>query len=439
MMSRPIVMIFVYIFEMITSFCFFARIYEKKQKSNSLILLIGLLLFLPSSFIFSLFENEIVNLIVFFAINFVYALLCFDISVKNAAIQSIILDTIMYSAETITVFLLPLIFHVPTDEYKNNVYTLIIGVIICKLAYFIISQLLSLIIIKIGHKNNNAKQILPLFIFPILTIASCTIFIFTALKTEVSISYKIASIIICVLYIFASVFIFIYYQTLANKEEKINELESEKRLYNLNQTYLDVLQHQNNELQMMFHDTKHHYMALGSFDNIDEVKDYIAKIYPELEQKNTIKISNNKMLDLIISKYIVACKSNDIKFDYEVKTANLDYIDDAELSILLNNILDNAVDAAKNSSERYIEFSLRHIKNNMDLLSVINSCDISPKHNNSQLITTKFDTNNHGFGTKIIKKHAKKNNGKYEWFYDDTEHRFHLTILFQKNTKSGTV
>lgn len=435
-MSRPFVMIFVYTFEMITSFVFFTRIYEKKQKSF-LILLIGLLLFLPSSFIFSLFENEIVNLFVFFVINFIYALLCFDISVKNAAIQSIILDTIMYSTEIITVFLLPLIFHVTTDEYKNNVYTLIIGVIICKLAYFIISQLLSLIIRKIGHKNNSIKQFLPLFVFPILTIASCTIFLFTALKTEVSSAYRIATIGICILYIFASVFIFIYYQTLANKEAKINELESEKRLYNLNNTYMGILQHQNNELQMMFHDTKHHYMALSNFDNIDDVKSYIAKIYPELEEKNIIKVSKNKMLDLIISKYIVACKNNNIKFHYEVKTANLDYIDDAELSILLNNILDNAVEAAKISKEKQIEFSLRHI-NNMDLLSVVNSCDTPPKHKNGQLITTKFDTNSHGYGTKIIKKHAKKNNGKYEWFYDNSEHRFHLTILFQKNTESGT-
>lgn len=350
-MSRFIVMIFVYIFEMITSFCFFARIYEKKQKSNFLILLIGLLLFLPSYFLFCLFENEIVNLITFFVVNFIYALLCFNISVKNAAVQSIILDAIMYSAEAMTVFLLPLIFNVPTDEYKNNAYALIICVTICKLAYFIISQLLSLIIIKIGHKNNSIKQVLPLFIFPILTIASCTLFLFTALNTEVSVSYKITAAIICVLYIFASVFIFIYYQMLANKEQKINELESEKRLYNLNQNYLEILQHQNNELQMMFHDIKHHYMALSNFENIDDVKKYISEIYPELEEKNIIKISNNKMLDLIMSKYIVACKNNNIKFDYEVKTANLDYIDDAELSILLNNILDNAVEAAKTSEE----------------------------------------------------------------------------------------
>lgn len=436
-MSRAIVMIIVYLFEMLTSFCFFSRIYERK-KSITTTILIGLLLFIPSSFVFSLFENEIINLVVFFVINFIYSSICFDISLKNSAIQSVILDTLMFSTEIVTIFLLSLIFNIPTNQYKNDLHQLIIVVSICKLLYFILSQFLTFIIIKTGHKNNSIKQFLPLFIFPILTIASCTVFLFIALNTDVSVLYKIATTIICVLYIFASVFIFIYYQTLANKEAKINELESEKRLYNLNSTYLNILQHQNNELQMMFHDTKHHYMALNNFDNIDDVKAYIAKIYPELEAKNIIKVSNNKMLDLIISKYIVDCKNNNIKFDYEVKTANLDYIDDAELSILLNNILDNAVEAAKNSSERYIEFSLRHIKNNMDLLSVINSCDSSPKHNNRQLITTKFDTNNHGFGTRIIKKHAKKNNGKYEWFYDDTEHRFHLTILFQKDTKSGT-
>lgn len=438
-MSKAIVLIIVYIFEMLNSFCYFSRIYEKKKENILIALLIGFLLFIPSSIIFYVFDNEIVNTIMFFIINAIYAFVCFDISLKNAAIQSVILNALMVSTEYATVFLCSVIIQVPTNQYKNDIHIFIIYALICKLAYFILSQFLSLIIIKTGHKNNKLRHFLPLFVFPILTMASSILFLFTALKNAVSDTYKITAAIVCILYILSSVFIFIYYQTLANKETKINELESEKRLYNLNNTYLNILQHQNNELQMMFHDTKHHYMALSNFDNIDDVKSYIAKIYPELEAKNIIKVSNNKMLDLIISKYIVACKSNDIKFDYEVKTANLDYIDDAELSILLNNILDNAVEAAKNSSERYIEFSLRHIKNNMDLLSVVNSCDHSPKHNNRQLITTKFDTDNHGFGTKIIKKHAKKNNGKYEWFYDDTEHRFHLTILFQKNTKSGTV
>ena len=139
------------------------------------------------------------------------------------------------------------------------------------------------------------------------------------------------------------------------------------------------------------------------------------------------------MLDLILNKYIVVCSQKGIKFDYEVKTADLNYIDDSELSIILNNILDNAVEAAEKSSEKRIEFSLRHVQNNMDLLSVINSCDNPPRHNDRQLLTSKSDADKHGFGTKIIKKHVKSNNGRYEWKYDEQSKEFHLTVMFQVN------
>lgn len=431
MMSRSIVMIIVYIFEMLISFCYFSRIYEKK-KNIGITVLIGLLLFIPSSVIFNLFENEIINTTIFFSINVAYALICFDVSFINAAIQSVILDAIMTASELVTIFSLSAIVDIPTNQYKNDTHILVIVALICKLAYFILSQLLSIIVIKIGHKNNRLKHFLPLFIFPILTLVSSLLILFAALKTEVSTSYKITSAVVCLLYIFACVFIFIYFQTLANKEEKISELEREKQFYNLNNTYLDVLQHQNNELQMLFHDTKHHYLALSSFDNIAEVRDYIEKLYPDLEQKNNLKISSNKMIDLILNKYIVICKTKGIKFSYEVKTADLSYIDDSELSIILNNILDNAVEAATNSKEKVIDFSLRHI-NSMDMLSVINSCDSPPVHQHRRLITTKNNSQSHGFGTKIIEKHTKMNNGQYEWFYDDSEKQFHLNIIFQKN------
>lgn len=438
-MDRFIYDIVVYVFELLIAFAFFTRGYEKKLKSNWIIIAIGAFLFVGCSLIFSLFYIVILNLILFFAINFIFAIACFKISVKDAIIYSILLDTIMFSAEILTVFITSSIFQIPTDTFRSNLTIYIILSSISKLIYLAFSQLLLFFIKKGKHSKRNAKQFVPLFIFPILTIASSVIFVLISFQYNVSINYQIAVSVICTLYILVCIFIFIYYQILADNEAKLDELEAERNFYNINNTYLNVLEHQNDELQMLFHDTKHHYLALSSFENIEEIKEYISRIYPEIESKNAIKISSNKMLDLILNKYIVLCKQKNIKFDYEVQTANLDYIDDAELSIILNNILDNAVEAAVKSREKQIEFSLRHL-NNMDLLSVANSCDYSPKHHNGQLITTKFDTGNHGFGTKIIKKHAKNNNGKYEWFYDENEHRFHLTILFQrKNTESGTV
>ena len=429
-MAEVIYNVLIYIFEMLIAFAFFSRKYNKKIKSNFTIILIGLFLFVPCALVFFLFTNEIINLTLFFLINFVFAILCFDISLKSAIIHSIVLDAIMYLSELLTIFLSSAVFEIPTSTYKTNFIAYIMLSSISKVLYFVLSQILSFTIKKDKLENSNTRHFLPLFIFPVLTLATCTVFLFIALDVTLSTTYQIILFVICVLFIFACIFIFIYYQVLLEKEAKINELESEQRINSVNQTYLDILEHQNNEFQILFHDMKNHYISLSNFENIEDVKNYIDKLYPSIETHNQIRISNNKMIDLILNKYIVLCKNNDIKFSYEVKTANLEYIDNVELSIILNNALDNAVESARESKEKIIELSLRHI-NNMDLLSIVNSCDIPPITQGEKLVTTKSQSKNHGFGSKIIEKHTKSNNGNYEWFYDEKEKRFHLSLLFK--------
>lgn len=153
-MVRSIVVIVIYIFEMLISFCFFSRIYERK-KNIGITILIGLLLYIPSAVIFNLFQNEIINTSVFFLINFAYGFICFDMSVKNAAIQSLMLDTLMMSSEYVTIFTFSVILDFSPDYHKNNLFPLIIYALISKAAYFILSQLLTFVIIKTGHKNKN--------------------------------------------------------------------------------------------------------------------------------------------------------------------------------------------------------------------------------------------------------------------------------------------
>lgn len=434
-MERHLYDIIIYVFELLISFTFFSRAYDKKLKSNLITIIAGLPLFIGFSIIFSIFYNIITNLILFFILNFIYAKLFFKIPLKYAVINSILLDTIMFATEMMTIFMSSYLFKIPVDSFRNNLPIYIVLSSISKLFYLIFSQLLLIFIKKSKYQQTNTKQFIPLFLFPILTIATSAVFLLMAFNYEIKRNYQIAISIISTLYIFSCIFIFIYYQTLAANEAKINELESEQKLYNLNNTYMNILENQNDELQMLFHDTKHHYMALSSFESVEEVRQYIKKIHPVLENKNNLRISNNKTLDLILNNYISVCSQNDIKFTYETRTADLSYIDAAELIIILNNILDNAIEAAKNSNDKEIDLSLRHI-NNMDLLNVINSCDIPPKFNSKQLITTKANASSHGFGTRIIEKHTNKNHGNYDWFYDEIEHRFHLTIIFQPNQSS---
>lgn len=420
---------------MLIALAFFHKNYENRFKSNWSVILCGAVLFLIGFIPFSFAYNIIVNLVIFFIINFCFATLCFKISFKDSLIFAVLLVAIMFATEMLSIFVFSSVFGIETSKFRNDLTTYIILSSISKLLYLAFSQIIAISVKNKSFKTQSTKRFLPLFIFPIITIISSAVFLLISLSVTIEKPFHSAISIISIFNIIACIFIFIYYQILLEKDEKLNELNLEKNNFTLNNIYLDVLKHQNDELQMLFHDIKHHYMALSSFENIEEVKKYISKIYPEFESKNSLNISSNKILDLILNKYVVICTQKNIDFKIEVKTSNLSYIDESELSVILNNLLDNAVESASRSTEKTIEFSLRSI-NNMDLLSVINSCDSPPEHISNRLITTKSNSENHGFGTRIISRHAKKNNGKYEWSYDENERKFHSTILFQKSKKS---
>lgn len=436
-MVRTLYDIFIYIVEFLISLAFFNRFCKKKHTSNYIRIAIGLLLFIVTSLIFSFIFNVFLNILLFMLINLSFSLLCYKISLKDAIIYSILLDGFMFSSELLTIFLSSSLFDIPTNAFRNNLFVYIILSIISKLFYLALSQILVLLINRTNNNETNFKKFLPLFIFPILTIASSAIFIIIALNFQINKNIQISITTICILNILSCIFIFAYYQNLIENESKIAELITERNYYEINNAYTDILKKQNEELQMLFHDTKNHYLTIYAFDEINDVKNYVSKIYPQIDNNNNISISNNKILDLVLNKYIVICKNKKIKFNYEVRTSNLAYIDDVDLSIILNNIMDNAIESATKCKNKIIEFSLRNI-NDMDLLNVVNSCDSPPKLRNNQLLTTKHSSSNHGFGMKIIMKHVQKNNGKCEWFYDEIENKFHLTILFQHNNTCQT-
>lgn len=85
------------------------------------------------------------------------------------------------------------------------------------------------------------------------------------------------------------------------------------------------------------------------------------------------------MLDLIISKYVTLCEKKNIKFSVDVKTANLAYVSDSDLSTLMNNLLDNAVEATERADERFIQVYIFSKGSMHDGLVIKNSCAVSPK------------------------------------------------------------
>lgn len=421
--------------EMIIVYLFCNKIQERKVSNG----LIALIVVLCSAFNFAIYfvVLNIKNAVLFnlLASLFTFSLLpiiCYKGKPFKDFIYGILLSLILIASEyfcmiPFTLRMVPMILNEDMNTLTANLFSFL-----SKIAFLLISQITAMVISKRSKiTNTNDKRYSALLVIPVFTfiITFCNMLICENVNVDKSIEFTLR-ISIAVL-VAASVLIFVYYQMFDENESKLRELEKEQQFVELNNSYMQVLEHQNSELQMVFHDTKHHFMAIENAESLDEVKDYIHKIVPAMESNNNVSISSNKMLNLLLNKYIVFCKSKGIKFTYDVKTVSLDYIDDSELLILICNILDNAIESAEQSKDKTVSMSIKHI-NNMDLLSVENSCDTEPKHKNGKLITSKSDTQNHGYGTKIIDKHSKMNNGQMEWFYDNEEHIFHLNILFQK-------
>lgn len=330
----------------------------------------------------------------------------------------------------IALFFSSYVMKFPTNAYKTNPATFYILTIISKIIYFAVTQFIAFIINKLKFKSNNSTRFIPLFIFPFISIAISVLFLRMSFVNNYDNRYNISFIILNIIMIIACIYVFIYYQRLAKSDAYLNELQTENKLLEINNDYIEVLKHQNNEMRMLFHDTKNHFLTIANIDNIDEIDSYIKGVIGDIQKYDIVQLTNNKLLDLLLSKYSALCNNNNIKLNIEVRTANLDYVPDSDLSMIINNLMDNAFESAKQSREKVIDFSLIRV-NNFDILKVSNSCDTPPIDKAHKLLTTKKSKAEHGFGTRIIEKYAKKNNAEYEWLYENDKKLFIATIIFK--------
>lgn len=417
-----------YFFEFLITISFCNRVMDKRYKTSQ-ILLYTFPLFVLGFVIYFIFCNLFINA----CFSIVMYLCTMVIGYKENIVKKIVytayLTIIMILSES--VFVSPLYTKyqvIINDENMSDIERLLIC-IATQIINFILVQLLVLVIKRKNFKQNN--KYLLLFVYPIISMAFLMIFSWLAGKHNFTQKELIAVFTVSIIDAIMCIVLFMYYGFLEEKDREIKELEKEQQFVELNNSYMQVLEHQNNEMRMMFHDTKNHYNAIANMNSAEEIHSYVDALFDDIQKYQIIKLTNNKMLDLLLSKYKAVCSSKNICFNIEVKTANLDYIDDSDLSILVCNLLDNAVESAEHSAEKSIVFSLRRV-NTFDVLNVINSCDTEPVIKGKIIKTSKEDKSAHGYGIKIISKYAKKNNTEYEWHYDSDSNKFNSTLIFKR-------
>lgn len=157
---------------------------------------------------------------------------------------------------------------------------------------------------------------------------------------------------------------------------------------------------------------------------------YVNSLYGTVNDYSYTGMSDNKVLDIIISKYNSLCQSKRINISFDTKTANLDFMEDIDLANVMNNLLDNAVEAAEKSTEKRISVSVYSKNNAMQIIKITNSSDAAPKVSDHRLLTSKKNNTLHGLGLTSVKNTLKKYDAILDWNYDETNKSFETTIVF---------
>ena len=148
-----------------------------------------------------------------------------------------------------------------------------------------------------------------------------------------------------------------------------------------------------------------------------------------LAQYSKVCHSGNHTLDVIVDKYVTECNINGLNFEFDIKNNNLSMIEPYDMVTILGNLLDNALEAAKNSAQKIVSFETDY-RNNFSIIIVSNSCDTNPMSDGKTLpVTTKGNKQLHGFGLKSVRNALKKYNGDISFDYDNREKVFVVTVM----------
>lgn len=133
------------------------------------------------------------------------------------------------------------------------------------------------------------------------------------------------------------------------------------------------------------------------------------------------------MIDNLIGRIAEQCRESQVKSSFMVDMHKFP-IEESEFFVLLANLLDNAVEAARKcSDERYIALKIQE-RHSMFRLYIANSYAEEPIQDGKRLASSKEDLGNHGWGLESVKDTVKKYGGIIEISYRNQ--KFVVEIVF---------
>lgn len=185
----------------------------------------------------------------------------------------------------------------------------------------------------------------------------------------------------------------------------------------------------------LYHDLHNHieaiYQCLIQGDTKEAVR-YCEDLRTPVRQISQTVWTGDKALDYLISSKMALAEQEQIKTKVNIEYPHNTNIRSVDLTTILGNLLDNALEAAKAAPEslRFLNLTMRRI-NAMLIIKVENGYGNTPIQENGKLLTSKKDKSFHGWGLKSVQTAADRYDGTIRTDYKDHVFQSVVTLSFQ--------
>lgn len=199
------------------------------------------------------------------------------------------------------------------------------------------------------------------------------------------------------------------------------EVSYHDRISRLN---VDTLQKQYEILSEMYtqkrrqvHDAKYHDIVVSRYlreGEVDKALEYLDEKMDRADSIRTNRYCGIPVIDMMLNYKLDKAQKYDIKVDLDID-AYFCPIEDTEMSVILGNLLDNAIEAVRDlpKEQRRIYVSML-TPNSMFLLQIKNPYRGKRKRVGQHYMTTKEDKEMHGLGMGSVELIVNKYDGSME-------------------------
>ncbi|MDE6356411.1 MAG: GHKL domain-containing protein [Clostridia bacterium] len=168
-----------------------------------------------------------------------------------------------------------------------------------------------------------------------------------------------------------------------------------------------------------YHDLKHQ-VALIREKGTDAAEMLVAEIENETKLYDLVYNTGNEILNTILMSKSMLCVQKGITFTCVADGNALNFISEVDICSLFGNALDNAIESFEESDIEARLIKLAVYKNNgLLIIRCENTFNGQLKTRDGELLTTKRERQNHGYGVKSIKTVAEKYGGTVNYAVND--------------------